>query len=62
MRPEADSFWGSVPAGMGGEHEAFGIALPPLRERFARYESGVAAIAGLSAVVSEVAEPLNPVR
>jgi alkanesulfonate monooxygenase SsuD/methylene tetrahydromethanopterin reductase-like flavin-dependent oxidoreductase (luciferase family) len=30
-----------------GEHEAFGIPLPPMPERFARYESAVAALAAL---------------
>jgi alkanesulfonate monooxygenase SsuD/methylene tetrahydromethanopterin reductase-like flavin-dependent oxidoreductase (luciferase family) len=30
-----------------GEHEAFGIPLPPMPERFARYESAVATIAAL---------------
>lgn len=30
-----------------GEHEAFGIPLPPMQERFARYESAVATLAAL---------------
>jgi alkanesulfonate monooxygenase SsuD/methylene tetrahydromethanopterin reductase-like flavin-dependent oxidoreductase (luciferase family) len=30
-----------------GEHEEFGIALPPMPERFARYESAVATLAAL---------------
>ncbi len=30
-----------------GEHEAFGIPLPPMPERFARYESSVATLAAL---------------
>jgi len=30
-----------------GEHEAFGIPLPPMDERFARYESAVATLAAL---------------
>lgn len=30
-----------------GEHEAFGIPLPPMAERFARYESAVATLAAL---------------
>jgi alkanesulfonate monooxygenase SsuD/methylene tetrahydromethanopterin reductase-like flavin-dependent oxidoreductase (luciferase family) len=30
-----------------GEHEAFGIPLPPMKERFARYESAVATLAAL---------------
>lgn len=30
-----------------GEHEAFGIPLPPMPERFARYESAVATLAAL---------------
>jgi alkanesulfonate monooxygenase SsuD/methylene tetrahydromethanopterin reductase-like flavin-dependent oxidoreductase (luciferase family) len=30
-----------------GEHRAFGIALPPMAERFARYESAVATLAAL---------------
>jgi alkanesulfonate monooxygenase SsuD/methylene tetrahydromethanopterin reductase-like flavin-dependent oxidoreductase (luciferase family) len=30
-----------------GEHEAFGIPLPPMAERFARFESGVATVAAL---------------
>lgn len=30
-----------------GEHEAFGIPLPPIAERFARYESAVATLAAL---------------
>ena len=30
-----------------GEHETFGIALPPMAERFARYESAVATLAAL---------------
>lgn len=30
-----------------GEHEAFGIPLPPIRERFDRFENGVAVIAAL---------------
>jgi alkanesulfonate monooxygenase SsuD/methylene tetrahydromethanopterin reductase-like flavin-dependent oxidoreductase (luciferase family) len=30
-----------------GEHEAFGIPLPPMQERFARFESAVATLAAL---------------
>ena len=30
-----------------GEHDAFGIPLPPMKERFARYESAVATLAAL---------------
>ena len=30
-----------------GEHEAFGISLPPMAERFDRFESGVATVAAL---------------
>jgi alkanesulfonate monooxygenase SsuD/methylene tetrahydromethanopterin reductase-like flavin-dependent oxidoreductase (luciferase family) len=30
-----------------GEHESFGIPLPPMQERFARYESAVATLAAL---------------
>ncbi|HYN70614.1 MAG TPA: LLM class flavin-dependent oxidoreductase [Candidatus Eisenbacteria bacterium] len=38
-----------------GEHAAFGIPLPPMRERFARYES---AVATLAALFSEAARSL----
>ena len=37
-----------------GEHEAFGIPLPPMPERFARYESAVATIAALFSEAARV--------
>ena len=43
-----------------GEHEAFGIPLPPMAERFARYESAVATLAALFS--SEAAEPPGVTR
>ena len=51
-----------------GEHEAFGIPLPPLPERFDRYESGVRAIAALLSDAARVApgvtvdDPVYPLR
>ena len=51
-----------------GEHDAFGIPLPPLAERFDRYESGVRAIAALLSDAARMApgvrleDPYYPLR
>lgn len=51
-----------------GEHEAFGIALPPMAERFARYESAVATLAALFSGAARTApgvtrdDPWYPLR
>jgi alkanesulfonate monooxygenase SsuD/methylene tetrahydromethanopterin reductase-like flavin-dependent oxidoreductase (luciferase family) len=51
-----------------GEHEAFGIPLPPLPERFDRFESGVRAIAALLSDEARsqpgvtLDDPISPLR
>ncbi|MFN8621844.1 MAG: LLM class flavin-dependent oxidoreductase [Chloroflexota bacterium] len=51
-----------------GEHDAFGIPLPPIRERFDRYEASVAAVAALFSDAARtppgvnVDDPLAPLR
>src|SRR5262245_28422217 len=51
-----------------GEHDAFGISLPPMAERFARYESAVATLAALFSSEARTepgvtrADPFYPVR
>lgn len=51
-----------------GEHEAFGIPLPPMAERFDRFESGVATVAALLSDAARTApgitrdDPFYPLR